>query len=122
MEEVRLQMFKNGAPIAKKELHFRGNRRIENRRYERESEIREFVLGTKLKGNFLVQVSEFHGDDKSDRVYVYKVSVSEGEVVNEYRVVTLIARRKPRHLLTQLVVKKNSVPCLRMNGMVFHMN
>jgi hypothetical protein len=88
MEEVLIQMFKNGERIGKKSIT-----NWDVQPYDRITTVRDFVRETKFKGNFLVQVLQFYDDaDTSDKMFLYKVSVAESTVVNEYRVNTLSGR------------------------------
>lgn len=84
MEEVLIKMFKNGELVCKKTITHRSYQP-----YDRIAAVRDFVIGAKFKGNFLVQVLQFYDDDTSDKMFLYKVSVTEATVVNEYRVNTL---------------------------------
>lgn len=87
MEEVLIQMFKNGQRVAKKSIT-----NWYDRPYDRITAVRDFVREKNFKGGFLVQVSEYYDDDTSDKMFLYKVSVVEAPVVNEYRVNTLSGR------------------------------
>jgi hypothetical protein len=87
MEEVLIQMFKNGERIGKKSIT-----NWDVQPYDRITTVRDFVRETKFKGNFLVQVLQFYDDDTSDKMFLYKVSVTEGTMVSEYRVNTLCGR------------------------------
>lgn len=88
MEEVLIQMFKNGERIGKKSIT-----NWDVQPYDRITTVRDFVRETKFKGNFLVQVLQFYDDaDTSDKMFLYKVSVTESTVVNEFQVVTLCGR------------------------------
>ena len=87
MEEVLIQMFKNGQRVAKKSIT-----NWYDRPYDRITAVRDFVREKNFKGGFLVQVSEYYDDDTSDRMFMYKVSVTESTVMSEYRVNTLCGR------------------------------